>query len=101
MAAQHYEDSAPVNLGSGEEISIKRLVETIASLTGFTGRILWDTSKPNGQPRRRLDTSKAEQLFRFRATMSLEEGLKRTIQWYVKHRFNEIVQRPLPTSSAH
>jgi GDP-L-fucose synthase len=101
LAAQHYEDSAPVNLGSGEEISIKRLVETIASLTGFTGRILWDTSKPNGQPRRRLDTSKAEQLFGFRATMSLEEGLKRTIQWYVKNRFNEIAQRPLPTSSAH
>src|SRR2546430_1087504 len=61
LAAQHHEGSAPVNLGSGEEISIKRLVETIASLTGFTGRILWGTSKPNGQPRRSLDTIKAEQ----------------------------------------
>jgi GDP-L-fucose synthase len=71
-----------VNLGTGEEISIRELAGTIAELTGFTGQIRWDTSMPNGQPRRALDASKAEQLFGFRAETPLREGLERTIRWY-------------------
>ncbi|MFQ5631609.1 MAG: GDP-L-fucose synthase family protein [bacterium] len=82
MATEHYDDSLPVNLGSGHEISIKELAQTIARLTCFEGKIVWDTGKPNGQPRRKLDTSRAEQLFAFRAKTSLEEGLRKTIQWY-------------------
>ena len=83
LAAERYDGAAPVNLGSGMEISIKELAETIVRLTGFGGRILWDTSKPNGQPRRRLDSTRAEQLFGFRAHVPFEEGLQRTIEWYV------------------
>lgn len=82
LAAEHHRTSDPVNLGSGEEVSIKQLAETIARLCGFEGRITWDTSKPNGQPRRRLDTSKAERLFGFKARRTLEEGLRETIAWY-------------------
>lgn len=82
LATEHYNDSQPVNLGSGKEISIKNLVQTIARLTGFEGELVWDTSKPNGQPRRVLDTQKAEKYFGFRARTSLEDGLQETIQWY-------------------
>jgi len=82
LAAEKYDSPEPVNLGSGMEISIKDLVETIARLTGFNGRIIWDTSKPNGQPRRRLDITRAEKSFGFIAGTSFEEGLKRTIDWY-------------------
>ena len=82
LAAEHYNGSEPVNLGSGYEISIKDLAELIARLTGFSGRLVWDTSKPNGQPRRALDVSRAEQFFGFRARMPFEEGLRRTIEWY-------------------
>ena len=82
LAAEHYNDSAPVNLGSSHEISVKQLLETVARLTGFRGRIVWDTSKPNGQPRRRLDTSRAEQAFGFRAGTDLAIGLERTVAWY-------------------
>ena len=85
LASEYYNDSAPVNLGSGQEISIKHLVETIALLTGFKGDLIWDSSKPNGQPRRKLDTRKAEK-FNFRANTSLHEGLQRTIDWYEKLR---------------
>lgn len=85
-AAESYNGSEPVNLGSGKEISIKDLVELISRLCGFTGRLVWDTSKPNGQPRRCLDTSRAEQYFGFRAQMSFEEGLRRTIDWYRQQR---------------
>jgi GDP-L-fucose synthase len=81
-AAETYNDSEPVNLGSGMEISIYDLVYLIARLTGFEGEIIWDTDKPDGQPRRCLDTSKAESLFGFRAMVPFEEGLKRTINWY-------------------
>lgn len=81
-AAERYNKSDPVNLGSGFEISIRDLVTLIAKLTGFQGRIEWDTTKPNGQPRRALDTSKAEREFGFRAKMGFEEGLRRTIDWY-------------------
>ena len=82
LAAERYNESEPVNLGSGMEISIKDLMHLIARLTGFEGKIVWDTSKPDGQPRRCLDTNKAERLFDFRATTPFEEGLRRTIQWY-------------------
>ena len=81
-ATERYNASEPVNLGSGYEISIKDLNETIMRLTGFQGKITWDASKPNGQPRRGLDTSRAEQLFNWKARMDFEEGLKRTIAWY-------------------
>jgi len=82
LAAEHYNGSDPVNLGSGMEISIQLLATLIGRLTGFSGEIDWDTSKPNGQPRRALDVSRAERLFGFRAAMPFEEGLRRTIEWY-------------------
>lgn len=83
LAAEFYNGREPFNLGSGMEISIKDLAELIARLTGFTGEIIWDTSKPNGQPRRALDVSRAEKYFGFRAKMGFEEGLRRTIDWYL------------------
>ncbi len=86
LAAEQYNSSEPVNLGSGMEIGIKDLTETIARLTDYTGQIKWDTSQPNGQPRRALDTSKAEKLFGFKAMTPFEEGLKKTIEWYKKNR---------------
>ncbi len=82
LAAEEYEKSDPVNLGAGFEISIKDLTEKIVALTGFTGRIEWDASKPDGQPRRCLDTSRAENEFGFRARIGFEEGLRQTIDWY-------------------
>lgn len=82
MAAERYNSSEPVNLGSGMEISIKDLAEMVARLTGFEGDIVWDTSKPNGQPRRGLDTNRAREYFGFEAQMPFEEGLKRTIEWF-------------------
>jgi GDP-L-fucose synthase len=82
-ATRFYDKLEPVNLGSGHEISIKELAEIIARLTGFTGYFRWDTSKPNGQPRRCLDTSRAEREFGFRANTSLEAGLRETIAWYM------------------
>jgi GDP-L-fucose synthase len=87
LAAEKYNGSDPVNIGSGNEISIKALAELIANLTGFKGKLAWDTSKPNGQPRRGLDVSRAEKYFGFKAKMSFEEGLHRTIDWYVKNKF--------------
>ncbi len=82
LAAERYDGDEPVNLGSGMEISIKDLLETITRLTGFTGRLVWDTSKPNGQPRRALNVERAAEYFGFRAQMPFEEGLRRTIEWY-------------------
>jgi len=81
-AAELYDGAEPVNLGTGVETSIRELAETIAELTGFSGEIRWDTSMPNGQPRRALDASKAEALFGFRAETPLREGLENTIAWY-------------------
>jgi GDP-L-fucose synthase len=81
LAAERYDESDPVNLGSGMEISIKDLLELIVRLTGFEGKIVWDTSKPDGQPRRCLDTSRAERLFGFRAETPFEDGLGTTIRW--------------------
>jgi len=82
LAAERYDGSDPVNIGTGSEISIRELAETIAELTGYDGELVWDTSKPNGQPRRRLDTSRAERSFGFRARTPLREGLERTVAWY-------------------
>jgi GDP-L-fucose synthase len=82
LAAQRYDGAEPVNLGTGEEIAIRDLAELIAELTGYTGEIVWDTEKPNGQPRRKLDTSRAEERFGFRAQTTLRDGLERTIAWY-------------------
>jgi GDP-L-fucose synthase len=81
-AAERYDGPDPVNLGTGEEISIRELAELIAELTAFDGEIEWDTSMPNGQPRRALDASKAERAFGFRARTPLREGLERTVSWY-------------------
>jgi GDP-L-fucose synthase len=81
-AAERLEEAIPVNLGSAHEISMKDLAEKIRKLIGFDGRIVWDTSKPNGQPRRELDISKAEKLFGWRAKTPFEEGLKKTIEYY-------------------
>lgn len=84
LAAERYDKPAPVNLGAGFEISIKDLVELIARLSGFSGKIRWDAGRPDGQPRRRLDTGLALKEFAFKAEVTLEEGLKRTIEWYRK-----------------
>jgi GDP-L-fucose synthase len=81
-AAEHYDGAEPVNLGAGFEISIKDLAELVARLTGFQGRLVWNTSQPDGQPRRCLDTARAERYFGFRAQTPFEEGLRRTIEWY-------------------
>lgn len=86
LASEYYNDSQPINLGSGQEISIKELVGTISRLTGFSGHLVWDTSKPNGQPRRVLDTQKAEDFFGFRAQTNFEDGLRQTIDWYKENR---------------
>ena len=82
LALERYEKPDPVNLGSGSEISIKDLVSLITSLTGFEGQVVWDTTKPNGQPRRRLDTTRAEREFGFKASVPLEKGLRKTVDWY-------------------
>ena len=85
-AAERYEDADPVNLGSGEEISMKTLAETVRTLTGFAGDVVWDTSQPNGQPRRKLDTSRAFERFGWKSTTHLAEGLRKTLDWYLAHR---------------
>ena len=82
LAAERYDESEPVNLGSGFEISIRDLLTTIARHTGFDGRIVWDTSQPNGQPRRALNIDRAAERFGFRATTGFDEGLRRTVAWY-------------------
>jgi GDP-L-fucose synthase len=82
LAADRYDDPAPVNLGTGVETSIRELAELIADLAGFHGEIVWDPAMPNGQPRRNLDATRAAELFGFRAKTSLREGLERTIAWY-------------------
>jgi GDP-L-fucose synthase len=84
LATEFYNGSEPVNIGAGFEITIKDLVEKIVRLTGFKGRIRWDSSKPDGQPRRCLDTSKAKKLFGFEAKTDFDTGLKQTIEWYKK-----------------
>jgi GDP-L-fucose synthase len=83
LATEKYDKPNPVNLGSGNEITIKELVKLLAKLTGYNGKIVWDTSKPDGQPRRSLETSKAKEEFGFEAKTDLEEGLRETIEWYL------------------
>lgn len=86
LATERYDAPQPINLGSGSEISMKDLIELIVELTGFEGDIQWDTTKPDGQPRRSLDSSRAEQQFGFKAQTNFREGLRRTIDWYLEHR---------------
>jgi GDP-L-fucose synthase len=85
-AAEKYDKSDPVNIGSSFEISIKDLVEIIAKETGFTGKITWDTTKPNGQPRRKLDVTRAKQEFGFTSQTDFPTGLRKTIEWYKQHK---------------
>ena len=91
LAAESYDEEEPVNLGSGQEISIKDLAELIARITGFTGRIVWDTARPNGQPRRKLDTKRAELKFGFKAQVGLEEGLRSVVHWYKRKKQEQTV----------
>ena len=93
LATERYDGAEPVNLGVGAEITIRELVTLIARLTGFEGEIRWDATKPDGQPRRALDTSRARERFGFTATTSFEDGLRRTIEWYEQQRSNA-AERP-------
>lgn len=86
LAAEHYDDGEPVNLGADHEMPIKELVDHVVAATGFAGAVEWDTSKPDGQPRRRVDASRAKKLFGFEATTPFAEGLDRTVAWYRAHR---------------
>lgn len=85
MATQHYDDPEPVNLGTGYEISIRDLIATICELMNFNGEIVWETDKPNGQPRRCLDIERAHTSFGFTAQVDFKQGLRHTIDWYLKH----------------
>lgn len=86
LATEKYDSPEPVNLGAGFEITVNELAVKISALTGFSGRIIWDASMPGGQPRRRLDTSRAKNVFGFEARMGFDEGLKRTVEWYRRNR---------------
>lgn len=99
LAAEHYRGAEPVNLGANQEIAIKELVEDVAGVTGFKGRIEWDSSKPDGQPRRCVDPSRAKELFGFEATTPFDEGLRLTYQWYLANR-QEAESRGLSTTAA-
>ncbi|MEY2569985.1 MAG: GDP-L-fucose synthase, partial [Acidimicrobiaceae bacterium] len=85
-AAERYDEGEPVNLGSGVERPIRDLAEMIARLVGFSGELRWDSSKPDGQPRRQLDVTRAQELFDFKAEVGFEEGLRTTIDWYLANR---------------
>ena len=104
LAAERYDGAEPVNLGTGAEISIRELAELVADVTGFEGGIGWDTSMPNGQPRRQLDATRARELFGFEAQTALREGLERTVAWYRAARARvmlaEFVLRQSPPSAA-
>jgi GDP-L-fucose synthase len=86
QAAEQYDRSDPVNLGSGSEVAIRDLARLIAQEVGYTGEFVWDTSKPNGQPRRRLDVTKAAEYFDFHAKHSLQEGVRKTVTWFLANR---------------
>ncbi len=86
LAAEHYDKDLPVNIGSGSEISIRDLTKLVARLTGFQGEIRWDAAKPDGQPRRRVSVERARKEFGFEARVSFEEGLQKTVEWYLDHR---------------
>ncbi|HEY2972561.1 MAG TPA: GDP-L-fucose synthase [Pyrinomonadaceae bacterium] len=107
LAIELYNGAEPVNLGTGSEISIGELAKTIADAIGFTGRFIWDTSKPNGQPRRRLDVTRAEKIFGFRAAHPFSEGITKTVAWFMAHRdelrqvrFTPNQDSPAPTAAA-
>ena len=95
LATERYDKSDPINIGAGFEITIRDLIELIVKLTNFKGEIVWDTSKPDGQPRRMLDTSKAEKEFGFKAKTNFEKGLKKTIEWYRerKEKLNQLTNK--------
>jgi GDP-L-fucose synthase len=86
LAAERYDGAEPVNVGAGFEVTITDLVDTVARITGYEGEVVWDMSKPDGQPRRMLDVSRAERLFGFKATTGFEDGLRKTVEWYLKNR---------------
>lgn len=86
ISTEKYDKPDPVNIGAGFEISIKDLAEKIRQIIGFKGKILWDTTKPDGQPRRCLDTTKAEKEFGFKAKVRFDEGLKKAIDWYIENK---------------
>jgi GDP-L-fucose synthase len=86
LAAEVHSGTEPINLGTDREVTIRETAETIAQVTGFTGELVWDSSKPDGQPRRRIDPSRAEQLLGWRAQMPFHEGLERTVEWYLANR---------------
>ena len=92
LAAEQYDGAEPVNLGVGQEITIRETVAIIVRLTGFEGEVRWDSSKPDGQPRRALDTVRARETFGFVAQTSFEDGLRRTIAWYVRDRDRAVVE---------
>ena len=96
LATEKYNKAAPINLGAGFEISIKSLVELICEVTGFDGRIEWDVSKPDGQPRRWLDTAKAKKEFGFEPRIDFREGIRKTVAWYAKERHRLLKGRALP-----
>jgi len=100
LAAERYDGQAPVNLGSGEEIAIRDLAELIAELCGYEGEIVWDTTKPNGQPRRKLDTTRAECEFGFRSSTTFEAGLEKTIDWYESTRQHSAVEAGIAAVSS-
>ena len=92
LAAERYDGADPVNLGSGTESSIRDLAEIIARECGFQGRIVWDIEKPNRQPRRKLDVTRAKELFGFESSTSFNEGLRETIRWYRSNRAAAVPQ---------
>jgi GDP-L-fucose synthase len=94
LAAERYDSSDPVNVGSGEEISIRDLAAMVAEATGYTGRFVWDPTLPNGQPRRRLDVTRARERFDFSAQMGLREGMKRTVAFY-EEKYGRQERKPL------
>ena len=93
LATEHYDKPDPSNLGTGSEVRIRDLVHLIASLVSYQGEIVWDSSRPDGQPRRCLETSRARTEFGFEANTALEEGLRRTIEWYTRYRARDIAGR--------
>jgi GDP-L-fucose synthase len=99
LATERYDGPEPVNLGAGFEISIRELAELIADTVGFKGRLSWNTSLPDGQPRRSLDTARAQALFGFRAQTAFKDGLRRTVDWYREHRA-ELARREAARAAA-